>query len=996
MAQLSAHDLDFRCINAVRGLCVDAVERAKSGHPGLPLGAAPMAYVLFDRHLRFAPTDPSWPNRDRFVLSAGHGSMLLYALLHVYGYALGMDDLKAFRQLGSRTPGHPEREATVGVEANTGPLGQGAANSVGMALAEAHLAARYNRPGHHVVEHRTWALVSDGDLMEGVAQEAAALAGHWGLGKLTWLYDANAVTLDGPAKLTLSEDVPTRFRAMGWHVVEVADGDHDLDAIDAALQAAKGETARPSLVVVRTTIGYGAPTKQGTHKSHGAPLGPEEAAACRKALGLGALPPFTVPAEVTAHAGRHRAEGRRQVALWQAARAAWSAAYPDLAYDWQLSQGAGLPPELTAALPRPTFDRPISTREVGGQMVQLAAQALPQLIGGDADLASSCLTTIAGGGDFGPGPAAAGRNVRYGVREHGMAAIANGMAYHGGLLPFVGTFFAFSDYMRPALRMAAMAKLPVLWVFTHDSAALGEDGPTHQPIEQLASLRALPEVVVLRPADAHETHAAWACALRLASSPNPRPVALVLSRQKVPLLPAARVRLPDVARGAYVVRPAADDAPEALLLATGAEVHLAIAAAERLEAAGTPTQVVSMVSWELFMAQSEAYRDQVLPPSLAVRASVEAASTLGWHRWLGSCGQAVGIDRFGISAPGPQALEALGITEDAVVAAVHKSQRAAGRTPPPGDGARAPRPAEADADAAGKTAGKALTAAVASGAPTDAAAGAPKLPRTDDATTGAPAAARQATDRTAVASTALAAAPQHNAVRPAAAHPSAAPASRQTPSPEAKRQDPAPQPHGAAQPGPRNQAQPDASLGPSAQQSRGAPAKNAQQTGAAPSPRVSGRIVPQTVGEPTQRGGEARAPQASPAAPTQPMLRTMGATEARAATEVSSPAKTGVQEQAPPTAGPTSMVCEAASAAVKKMPEQPAVGTPTGLTLRPEQRPPVGATPRNGLRPDGAKPALQHAKGTLPAPFVAAAHDALPGDAAPTRHAGADASTTQN
>ena len=682
--------LEHRCINAVRGLCVDAIEAAGSGHPGLCLGAAPMAYVLFDRHLRHAPDVPDWPNRDRFVLSAGHGSMLLYALLHLTGYDLTEADLRAFRQRDSRTPGHPEIRQTPGVEASTGPLGQGAANSVGLAVAETLLAARYNRPGHAILDHRTYALLSDGDVMEGVCFEAASLAAHWKLHKLTWLYDANETTLDGPASRSMSEDVPARFAALGWHVVEVADGNHDLAAIDAALEAAHKERGRPSLLVVRTTIGYGAPTKAGTAKSHGAPLGSEEARGCKEALGL-APGPFAVDPVAHAHLQRHLPAGRRAVALWQARRAAWAAAYPELAGELQQALAGGLPASLGATLAQMRWDAAVSTREASGQVLQQVAQLVPQLVGGDADLSTSTMSSLVGAADYAgqsaqakdhgvvraadaaPGMGPQGRNLRYGVREHGMAGVANGMAYHGGVLPFVATFFAFSDYLRPALRMAAIAELGTIWLFTHDSVALGEDGPTHQPVEQLASLRAMPNLVVLRPADAHETCASWQAALQLASAARPAPVALVLSRQKLPTLPPSRASFAQVMRGAYVLREAAGRL-DAVVVATGSEVHLALAAAERLATEGVAVRVVSMPSWELFAEQDESYREAVLPPAVRARVSVEAASSFGWERWLGDDGEHVALDRFGLSAPGGEVLKAVGVTVEHVVAAVHRSR----------------------------------------------------------------------------------------------------------------------------------------------------------------------------------------------------------------------------------------------------------------------------------------------------------------------------------
>ncbi len=654
--------LDERAINCLRFLAVDAIQKANSGHPGMPLGAAPLAYVLWTRHLRHDPADPTWPDRDRFVLSSGHASMLLYGLLHLCGYDLGRDELQQFRQWQSRTPGHPEAHLTPGVEATTGPLGQGTANAVGMAIAERRLAHLFNRPGHTLVDHRTYALVSDGDLMEGIASEAASLAGHLKLGKLTWIYDSNDVTLDGPTAVTFSEDVAARHRAYGWQVLEVADGNHDLAGIDRALAAAKADTSRPTLIIVKTTIGYGSPKKHGTSAAHGSPLGPEEVRATKEALGWPTEPPFLVPDDVQARYAEAAAAGRAVHSEWRTRLEAWSAAHPELRATWDQAL-AHAPPDgwadgLGATLPA----KPLATRESAGLVLNDLAGRLPWVLGGDADLGGSTQTQLRGEADF-DGQSGAGRNLRFGVREHAMAAIANGIAYHGGLHPYVSTFLQFADYMRPAIRLAAMNHLPVTFVFTHDSVALGEDGPTHQPVEHLMALRLIPELTVLRPADAREAVAAWRTAIDCR-----RPVALALSRQKLPLLAETTSAAAGLPRGAYVLRDPRDQAPALALLATGSEVSLALAAAERLDAEGIPTRVISMPSLELFAAQPADYRDAVLPPALRARLAIELGVSLGWQRWVGEAGAVLAVDRYGASAPAEVILHQLGFTVERVVA----------------------------------------------------------------------------------------------------------------------------------------------------------------------------------------------------------------------------------------------------------------------------------------------------------------------------------------
>lgn len=676
---ITASDLDRRCIDTLRFLAVDAVERANSGHPGLPLGAAPMAYVLWTRYLRHNPADPRWPDRDRFILSAGHGSMLLYALLHLTGYDLSLAEIQSFRQWGSRTPGHPERSPETGVEATTGPLGQGLAMAVGLACAEAHLAARFNRPGHTVVDHYTYVLASDGDLMEGVAGEAAALAGHLGLGKLIVLYDDNGISLAGSTGLCFSEDLRGRLAAQGWHVQSVADG-NDLEEIDAALRAARAATARPSLVAVRTTIGYGAPRKQGTFQAHGSPLGAEEARAAKANLGWPLEPPFLVPEDVRERFRQAGERGRRLQEEWAGRLAAYAAAHPDLAAEFSRRMAGELPAGWDAGLPSFPAD-PVgrATRQAGEAVLQALAARVPELLGGSADLNPSTLTWIKGGGDFQrpaatPVPGAVGgewgyggRNLHFGVREHAMGAIANGLALHGGVIPYTATFLAFADYMRPPLRLAALMGLRVVFVFTHDSIGLGEDGPTHQPVEQIMSLRAIPNLVVLRPADANETAMAWRAALARADGPT----ALILSRQPLPVLDRAALAPADgLLRGGYLLWESAPGRPAAILLASGSEVPIALEAGRRLAAGGIAVRVVSLPSWELFDRRPVEYREAVLPPDVRVRVAVEAGRTLGWEHYVGLDGAVIGLDRFGASAPGPVLYERFGITVDAVVARV--------------------------------------------------------------------------------------------------------------------------------------------------------------------------------------------------------------------------------------------------------------------------------------------------------------------------------------
>lgn len=655
--------LDQLCVDTIRTLSIDAVQKADCGHPGLPLGAAPMAYVLWQRFLKHNPKNPHWADRDRFVLSAGHGCMLLYSLLHLTGYELSMTDLQNFRQWASKTPGHPEVHLTPGVEATTGPLAQGTSNAVGMAIAERVLAHTFNRPGFEIVDHRTFALVGDGDLMEGLSAEASSLAGHLKLGKLVFLYDDNKVTLDGPASLSFTEDVAARYEAYGWQVLEVERGDTDLEAIERAIQAAIADTERPSLIMVRTTIGYGSPHKAGTCEAHGSPLGPDEVALTKQALGWPSDQSFLVPDDALAHFRQAVARGAERQADWAAIFEAYCREYPDLATLWRQAHGLELPANWDQDLPAFKAGDKEATRTAGGKALNAIAAKVPYLVGGDADLSVSTSTALKGMGSF-DGQTGEGRNFHYGVREHAMAGIANGMAYHGGVRSFVATFFCFSDYMRPSIRLSALNALPVIYVWTHDSIGLGEDGPTHQPVEHLMALRVIPGFTVIRPADANETVEAWKVAMRHTHGP----VGLVLSRQKLPVLDRDKVApASGLARGAYVLAEASKGSPQIVLIATGSEVALALSAREKLEAEGLPTRVVSMPSFELFEAQDATYRASVLPPDVPARVAIEAGATLGWWKYVGSAGAVVGVDSFGASAPGDTVMSQLGLNVDNVV-----------------------------------------------------------------------------------------------------------------------------------------------------------------------------------------------------------------------------------------------------------------------------------------------------------------------------------------
>ncbi|MGA8797007.1 MAG: transketolase [Candidatus Cybelea sp.] len=648
---------DEQRINAIRFLAVDAVQKANSGHPGMPMGAAAMAYTLWTRHLRFNPKDPHWLNRDRFVLSAGHGSMLLYALLYLTGYDVTLDDIEHFRQLGSKTPGHPEAERTPGVEATTGPLGQGVGNSVGMAIAEAHLGAVNNREDQSIVDHFTYCICGDGDLMEGISQEALSLAGHLKLGKLIVFYDDNQVSLAGPTDITLTDDPIARFDASGWHTQLIPiDKGNNVAAIDQAIEVAKNVTDRPSFIAVRTHIGYGSP-RQDNFLAHGEALGPENVRKSKEELDWPLEPDFYVPDDVLAFYRQVGEKGAELERRWRETYDVWKRENPQLA----ASLERALRQELPSDLPWPSFDAEngsVATRDAGGSVMNAIAMSLPELVGGSADLDPSTKTYLKNCGDFEPGNYS-GRNIHYGVREHAMAACTNGIALHGGLLPFAATFFNFLDYLKPALRLGCLTGIHSIYVFTHDSVFLGEDGPTHQPIEQLATLRATPNCYVVRPADSLETLEAW----KLALARKGAPWALVLTRQKVPFLGA---RDAAVSRGAYVLSEAAGGDPDLVLIATGSEVSLALDAKKILQDKGVRVRVVSMPCWELFDAQPQSYKDAVLPPSIAARMSIEAGATLGWSKYVGDRGFAFGIDHFGTSAPGADVARSFGFTPENV------------------------------------------------------------------------------------------------------------------------------------------------------------------------------------------------------------------------------------------------------------------------------------------------------------------------------------------
>ncbi|MCI0867942.1 MAG: transketolase [Chloroflexi bacterium] len=654
--------LDDLCINTIRFLSIDAVQQANSGHPGAPMGAAPMAYVLWDRFLKHNPTDPQWPDRDRFILSAGHASALLYSLLHLTGYDLPLDELKRFRQLGSKTPGHPEYGLAPGVEVTTGPLGQGFANGVGMAIAERWLAHHFNRPGHEIIDHYVYALVSDGDLQEGVASEAASLAGTLRLGKLIYFYDDNGISIEGNTDISFTENVALRFQAYGWHTVGSIDG-RDLEAVDSAIREAQAEDTRPSLIVCRTVIGYGSPNKAGTGEVHGAALGVEEVQLTREQLGWDYQEPFTLPQEALAHFRQALERGKKRQEAWQTRLEAYRSAYPaeatQLEEAWQGDPPQGWDQGLAELFS--AGDRPVATRVASGRVMNVISEQVPFFAGGSADLAPSTMTILNNREHF-SSEEYRGNNFHFGVREHAMGAVANGMAVHGGMIPYTATFLIFSDYMRPPIRLAAIMGLRVAFVFTHDSIGLGEDGPTHQPIEQLLALRAIPNIVVLRPADATETVQAWKAALERRAGPT----VLVLGRQSLPVLD--RTEYADAAgvlKGGYVLWQASDQ-PDVILIGTGSEVHIALDAGKLLQEQGIMARVVSMPSWELFDSQSGEYRESVLPAKLRARVSIEAGTPLGWERYVGTDGVAIGLTHFGASAPAADLYQHFGLTAERV------------------------------------------------------------------------------------------------------------------------------------------------------------------------------------------------------------------------------------------------------------------------------------------------------------------------------------------
>ncbi len=663
---VAAQSLEELCINAIRFLAIDGVEKAKSGHPGLPMGAAPMSFVLWDKFMHFNPKNPSWYNRDRFVLSAGHGSMLQYALLYLAGYdSVGLEDLKQFRQWGSKTPGHPENFETAGVEVTTGPLGQGICNGVGLAMAEAHMAATFNKPDATIVDHYTYVILGDGCNMEGVSGEACSLAGHLGLGKLIALYDDNHISIDGDTAVSFTEDVGMRFEAYGWHVQAVPDGDTNLEAIQAAIEAAKAVTDKPSLIKVRTTIGYGSPNKQNTAGVHGAALGSDEIVATRQNLGWDCAP-FEVPEDALNHWRKAIDRGAKLESDWNNALDTYKAKYPAEAAEFERRLSGKLPEGWVSSLPTYTpADKALATRQTSEKTINALAQAIPELIGGSADLTHSNLTLMKGFPDFQKG-SYQGRNLRFGVREHGMGAICNGIALSGsGLIPYCATFLVFADYMRAAIRLSALSQAGVIYVMTHDSIALGEDGPTHQPVETIASLRAIPNLLVFRPADGNETSGAYKIAIERRKQPS----LLAMTRQALPNLEGSSFE--GVARGAYILS-GSDDLPELILIGTGSEVSLCVQVAEKLRAESHKVRVVSMPCWELFEEQDEHYKNAVLPKADQKRLVVEAASSFGWHKYCGSEGAIVSVDRFGVSSPGNIAMEKFGFTVDNVLAEAKK------------------------------------------------------------------------------------------------------------------------------------------------------------------------------------------------------------------------------------------------------------------------------------------------------------------------------------
>ncbi len=670
------NSIDNLCINTIRFLSADAVEKAKSGHPGTPMALAPLTYVLWTKFLKHNPRNTLWADRDRFILSAGHASMLLYSLLHLTGYDLSLEDIRNFRQYGSKTPGHPEYGITPGAETTTGPLGQGFGNGVGMAIAERMLAARFNRPGLEIVNHYTYAVASDGDLMEGVSHEAASIAGHLGLGKLIYFYDDNKITIDGHTDLAFSENVKMRFESYGWHVETVENGNEDLDGIERAVKKGQAEKNKPTLVIIKTIIAYGSPNKKNTHGAHGSPLGEDEIRLTKRALEWPTEEAFFIPQDALAHFRKSVEKGAAAEKQWNELFQRYEREFPDLAAEWKRCQTGGLPAGWEKSLPVFKPEEPAAaTRVASGKVLNAIAAKVPNLVGGSADLHPSTNTYLNGFGSFSREHPEA-RNLHYGIREHGMGSITNGIALHGGLIPLCSTFLIFSDYMRPTIRLAALMGIRSIFVFTHDSIGLGEDGPTHQPIEHLAALRAIPNLVVFRPADANETRGAWRAALERKDGPS----LFALSRQNLPNLKEAADR-PDenVRHGAYILQEGSKGKPEAILMATGSEVSIAVKARELLEAKGVSTRVVSMPSWELFRAQPQSYRSQVFPPDVTARVSIEAGVAQGWREFTGPGGVSVSLERFGESAPAKTIYEKLGLTPENAAAKALEVLRAAGK-----------------------------------------------------------------------------------------------------------------------------------------------------------------------------------------------------------------------------------------------------------------------------------------------------------------------------
>jgi transketolase len=662
-------ELDQLCINTIRTLAMDAVQKANSGHPGTPMSLAPLAYVLWTELMRYNPQNPNWCDRDRFVLSAGHASILQYAMLFLTGYDVSLDDLKNFRQWGSKTPGHPEYHATPGIETTTGPLGQGFLNAVGMAIAEAHLAAVFNREGHNIVDHHTYAICSDGDLMEGASHEAASIAGHLGLGKIVFVYDDNHISIEGATELAYSDDVALRFEGYRWHVQNLGEAANDLETLAKALRHAKAERDRPSLIIVRSHIGWGSPHRQDTKEAHGEPLGEEEIKLTKRAYGWPEDQKFLVPAPALEHMRKAVERGKVYEAQWNERFAAYQKAYPDLAEQFEAALRGDLPDGWDKDIPEfKPADGAVATRATSGKVINAIADKVPWLMGGSADLSPSTRTLISKSGYFEKGEYA-NRNIAWGVREHGMCGCSSGMALHGGVRPYTATFFVFTDYARPSIRLAALMELPVIYVMTHDSIGLGEDGPTHQPIEHLASLRAIPNLCVIRPADANETAYAWRAALMRKDGPT----VLVLTRQNLPILDRSKLAGAEgVLKGAYVLSKESGDRPDVVLIATGSEVQLVLEAREKLAAEGVQARVVSMPSWELFRAQAPSYRDEVLPPRVRARLAVETGSPMGWRDWVGDAGDIIGIAKFGASAPYKELFKHYGFTVENVVARAKK------------------------------------------------------------------------------------------------------------------------------------------------------------------------------------------------------------------------------------------------------------------------------------------------------------------------------------